>query len=142
MRRARGESGLLLRLVIGVNTGTILSADVIALTHPLGRVMRFPKRLQQSRVTHFVWIVYHAYDFIVPGSAAAHLFIRRVGRMAAGIADGRGIDPGDFPKRFLRAPEAAETEQRQLHTFRKWRRDAIVINEVLLRYAHLFLASG
>ena len=48
------------------------------------------------------------------GPAGAGLLVRRVGRRAARVADGRRDDAGELPERLLGAPEAAETEDRGL----------------------------
>ena len=44
------------------------------------------------------------------GAAGARLAVGRVGREAAGVADGGGVDAGDLPELALGAPVAAHAE--------------------------------
>ena len=48
------------------------------------------------------------------GAAGADLLVGRVGREAARVADRRREDAGRLPELPLRAPEAAQAEERQL----------------------------
>src|SRR6185503_1370602 len=48
--RARGLGRLLLLGREGIDAGAILRADIVALSHALSRVVRFPEYLEQRRV--------------------------------------------------------------------------------------------
>src|SRR5713226_1604856 len=108
-----GDSAL--RVADGIDRGTILGADVIALTHALRRVVTFPKRLQELLVRDFLRIEHHQHRFGMTGAARTNFLVSRVFGVTAGVADGGGIDAiAEFPKLTLRAPVTAEPEYRLL----------------------------
>jgi hypothetical protein len=119
---ARGQRRLLLRLIIGIDTGAVLGADVVALAHALGRVVRLEKCLEQLRVAQLLRVEHHAHHLVVPGAPAAHFLITGIGRVAAGITNRGHEHPRQLPKALLRAPETAKPEERQLQTRRIGRR--------------------
>src|SRR6185312_9070570 len=113
---------------------TILGTDVIALTHPLRRVVAFPKRLQQLIVRYLLGIEYHEYHLGMTGAARAHFFISRVGGMTSGIARGGRKDiVAEFPEFALGSPETAEAEHRLLQACRIRRLQLAAIDEMACR---------
>src|SRR3974390_439926 len=81
-----------LRLVEGVDRGTILRTHVIALTHALGRVVTFPKRLQQLIVRNPFRIEHDEHDFGMPGASRADFFVSWIFGVAARISRSRRVD--------------------------------------------------
>src|SRR6185503_8839139 len=74
--------------------------------------------------------------------AAAHLFVRWIPGLAAGVADRGRVHPRRLPEHALRTPEAAEAELRELHAFGERRLQRMTVDEMLRRYAHRFAAPG
>ncbi len=97
-----------------VDRGAVLGADVVALAHALGRVVDLEEGLDQVGVGDLRRVVDDADGLGVAGPAAADLFVRRMGRRAAGVSDRGGPDAGDLPVDLLGSPEAAEPEQGHL----------------------------
>src|SRR6185295_881699 len=91
-RVARGLGGALLFGVLEIDARAILRADVVALAHPLRRIVALPEDLQELGIADDLRIEYHEHDFVVPRHASADFAIGRVRRRAAGIADGRAVD--------------------------------------------------
>ena len=80
--------------------------------------MIFPERLQELLVGDILRIEHHQHHFGMTG-AARDLFIGRIGRMSAGIADGGRMDAvTEFPELALCAPETAQSEHRLLEAGR------------------------
>ena len=98
------RAGLLCELLLfgsmGVDGGTILRADIIPLTHALGGIVVFPECLQQIFVGRDLGVEDDFHDFGVAGVAAAYLLVRRIRRVAAGVAHRRGYTPGNFQNSF------------------------------------------
>src|SRR5260370_16962757 len=71
-----GRSGCIryfaLRVAEGIDRGTILGADVVALTHALRRVVTFPKRLQELPVRAFLRIDHHHHRFGLTAAASTN----------------------------------------------------------------------
>ena len=98
----------------------ILRAYVVALAHPLRRVVGLPEYSQQVSVGDLLGVEDNQYDFSVSGPSAAHLPIGRVRCEASCVTDGRRVDAIDLPELALVAPEAAEAEDRGTQTLREW----------------------
>src|SRR5215207_5025797 len=64
---ARPFRRLPLRLVVVVNAGAVLRADVVALPHALRRVVALPEHLQQVLVGHLLRVEDHEHHFVVAG---------------------------------------------------------------------------
>ena len=93
-----------------IDRATVLVADVIALTHALGGVMGLEAGPQDLRQADHRRVKDHAYDLGVACLAGAGLFIARIRRMAAGIADRRHLDARQLPEEALGSPEAAQPQ--------------------------------
>src|SRR4029077_6227040 len=111
-----GRTLLLLGEII--DAGTVLRADVVSLTHALGRVVRLEEDLEKLLVADLRRIVNEEHSLVMPGHARANLFVSRVRRAPAGIADGGDVDARPLPELPLGAPEAAKPEQRLLGALR------------------------
>src|SRR5450756_636724 len=117
--RLRHIGGFALRVAEGIDRGAILGADVVALTHALGRIVTFPERLEQLVVGGLVGIEHHQHHFGMAGAARANLLVSGVGGVAASVAYRSGEDAiAELPEFTLRAPEAAEPEHRLLQALR------------------------
>jgi hypothetical protein len=102
-----------------VDRRTVLRAYVVALAHPLRRVVGLPEYSQQVSVGDLVGVEDDQHDFRVSGSAAARLPIGRFWCEASCVTyDGR-IDAIDLPELALGPPEAAEAEDRGTQTLGK-----------------------
>ena len=129
----RAFGGFALRVGERVDRGTILGADVIALTHSLGRVVAFPEGLEQLIVGDLLGVEYHQHRFGMAGTAGAHLLVGRVGGMTAGVTNRSGKDAlAELPEFSLRAPEAAQPEHRLLQTLRIRRLQLTPVYEMTL----------
>ena len=126
----------MLGVVARENRGSILGADIIALTHTLRRVVAFPEYLQQFFETDDGWVEYDVHDFGVTREAGSDFTICRVGRYAARVPHRRAVHAGCLPEAPLGTPETAEREYRLPQVIIKWRIDAIAINEVSIRHRH------
>src|SRR6185503_19440342 len=88
-----------------VDRGSVLRADVVALAHALRRVMALPEDLEHLFVRRLLPVEGDEHDLGVTGRAGADLLVRRVARVAAGVA-GRGrVHAVRLPEHALRAPE-------------------------------------
>src|SRR5262249_7287373 len=125
-----------------IDCRAVLRADVVALTHALGRVMAFPERFQQCFVTRNLRIIDDEYGFGVAAEATAHFFVGRVRCRAAGIADRGHPDTRHLPEHPLRAPEAAEPEDRLLQNVRIRPDKRMIVDEMPLRYRHWLAPPG
>src|SRR5258708_365967 len=75
LERGLGSIALLRR--IGVDRRAVLRADIVALAHPLGRVVALPESLEQRFVAGLLRIEHHQYGLGMAGLPAAHLLIGR-----------------------------------------------------------------
>ena len=134
--RAGGMRQGVLLGVEGVDAGAVLGADVVALTHPLGGVVRFPEDSQQPAVGDPGRVPHHQHHLVVPGQAGAHLLVGGVRGKAAGIAH-RGAEHAlGLPEAFLGAPEAAHAEQGLAHPIRERRLDGVAVDEMPVAHRH------
>ena len=117
----------------GVDRRAILRTDIVALAHSLRGIMRFPEHLQQLVVADLGGIEHHEHDFGVARAAAAHLFVRGVGRVATGVADSGRVDARQLPELALGPPEASEPEDGLLEPLGEGRLEWIEVDEVLRR---------
>ena len=62
---------------VAVDAGAVLRADVVALAHALRRVVVLPEDAQHLLVARLRGIEHDEHDLVVPGAAAAHLFVGR-----------------------------------------------------------------
>src|SRR5262249_39765864 len=110
--RLRGLCSVALLRRIDIDAGSILRTDVIALAHPLRRVVIFPERLQQLLVGDLLRIVDDKDDLVVPGPAGADLLIGRIGSLPGRVTNCSHIDGiAEFPELALSPPKAAHAKQ-------------------------------
>src|SRR5258706_4744412 len=109
----RGNRDAELLVVGGEDRGAVLRPDVVALAHPLGRVVVLPEDLEELLVRALRRVVGDEDGLGVAGSAAADLAVVRVRRLATDIADGGADHAGRLPEVLLGAPEAAHREDRR-----------------------------
>src|SRR5262249_17394477 len=102
---ARAERRVALGLARPVDGGAVLRADVVPLTHALGRVVAFPEDAEELVVRGLIAMEDGQHDLGVAGAAAACLLVRRVVRDAARIADRCRVHARRLPEEPLRAPE-------------------------------------
>src|SRR5215472_2550074 len=110
--------------------GPVLGADVVALPHALGRVVRLPEHLEQIAVGDVLGVEHHPDRLGVTGAAGADFLVRRVRREPALIPDRGRDDAWRLPELPLRAPEAPERELGHLAAVRirrqQWRAEHFV----------------
>ena len=75
---SRGLGGTKLLRRIGVDRRAVLRANVVALAHPLGRVVAFPEHLEERVVAGDLGVEHHQHRLGMAGLAAAHLLVGRV----------------------------------------------------------------
>ena len=92
-------------VVVIVDDGAVLRADVVALAVERGGVHVLEEALQQRLIAGGA-VVVHLYRLGVPGAPGTDGLVRRVGGLAARVADARVCDPGQPLERELEAPEA------------------------------------
>src|SRR5829696_3335983 len=109
-------SGPTLLVTRVVDCRAVLRADVVALTHPLRRVMGLPEHCEQFPVGDLLRIEDDEHGLGVPGSSATNLLIGRVRCEAARVADCCRVNALDLPEFTLGPPEAAEAEDSGAHT--------------------------
>src|SRR5690606_2824050 len=98
----------------------------------LGGVMALPKNLEKRRIGDDTRIEDHQNGLAVPGEAAAHLLIGRIGGHPRRIAGSRGPDPfAELPEPALGPPEAAEGENRGFEPGRKWWMKGTPVDEMV-----------
>ena len=113
--------GLLLGVVGEVDARAVLGADVVALAHPLGRVVLLEEDLEQVGVGDLLRVEGDHHRLGVAGPAAADLLVGRVRRGPVHVADRGRVDAVEVPEEPLRAPEAAEGEVGDLDPVRERR---------------------
>jgi hypothetical protein len=111
-----GGGGLLLGRVIE-NGRAILRAHVGALAVALRGIVVLPEGVQQLLVRNVLRIEFNFDRFGMARAAGADLFIARVGRLAAGIADRGGVHAFDLPKGRLDSPKATGGERGFFHGY-------------------------
>src|SRR3954465_16081757 len=131
-----------LLVAVAVERRAVLGAGVVALAHALRGIMAFPEHLEQLFVAHDLGIEDHQHDLGMVGEAAADLLVSRVLRLAAGVADGGGINALRFPEQPLCAPEAAHAEHRLLQAGGKRRLERMAVHEVLRGHLHFGGTAG
>ena len=142
LSQRRGKPGLrgicraALRIGIDIDAGAVLRADIVALAHPLGRVVRLPEDLEQHVVGHPGRVENGHDHLVVPGAPGADILIGRVRCVTARIADRGGPHTRQFPELALGAPEAAEPEQRALHALGEGRCHRLPVDEMLGQNRH------
>src|SRR5215207_3641509 len=112
-------SGPTLLVACVVDCRAVLRADVVALTHPLRRVMGLPEHCEQVLVGDLLWIEDDEHGLGVPGPSATNLLIGRVRCEATRVADCCRVNAVDLPEFTLGPPEAAETKNRDARTLGK-----------------------
>src|SRR4051812_42383704 len=93
-----------------VDRRAVLRADVVALAEALRRVVSLPEAAQDLAQAHLRRVEDDEDGLRVVRPAGADLLVGRIRRLAARVADRRGVDAGRLPEDPLRAPEAAEPE--------------------------------
>src|SRR3954451_1560148 len=120
LRRLRGRA---LGLGAVEDGRAVLGAHVVALAHALGRVVVLPEELEDLLVGDLLGVEDDQHGLRVAGLAAAGLFVGRVGRVAARVADRGRVDALGLPEHALRAPEAAHADDGGLQVLRERRLD-------------------
>src|SRR5690606_29268570 len=92
----------------------VLRAAVVALTIQGGGVVVLPERLEQRLRVGPGAVICDEHRLRVTGATGAHLLIRRVWRLSAHVAGGRGDHAGKLPEHPLRAPETAHRDIQDL----------------------------
>ena len=101
-----------------INAGPVLGSHIIALSHPLGRVVAFEERFEKLLIGNFVWLEDDKHNFVVACISRANLFICGVGRKSSRVADGGNPDPAtELPELALSAPETTQSEDGRLRPF-------------------------
>ena len=138
-RRFRGAP---LLVVEEVDARPVLCADIVALSHPLRRVVVLPEHAKEVFVPNLRGIVHDEDYLVVTGEAGAHLAVRRIRRVPARIADRRRVDTGQRPEFLLGAPEATHAEQRGAVPLRKRWFEAMTVDEMRIRHTHPLGTAG
>ncbi len=105
--RARNR---ILLVIMRENHRTVLRAFVITLPVERGGVMDHEKYVEQVAERDLGWIEGDLHNLGVAGDTGAHLFIRRVGACAAGIAGDNGVHTAQLAVNRVETPEAAAAE--------------------------------
>src|ERR1043165_7529868 len=113
--------GLELLRAVGVDGRAVLRARIVTLAHALRRVVAFPEHLEELLVRDLLRVQDDMDDFGMVGEPAANFLVGWILRLPAGVADRRRVHAGQLPEEALRAPEAAQAEDRLLHAFRERR---------------------
>jgi uncharacterized protein len=112
------------------NRRPILVADVRSLPVQRGGVVITPEDFEQVVIADDLGIEGDLDHFGVAGAIRANVFIGGVVDLAAGIADRRGFDARETPKRSFDAPKTACTECGLLHA-------SIIMGSLKLRVRNL-----
>src|SRR5690606_11630456 len=100
-------------------------------------VVRLPEDLEQRLVGQALRVERDQDQLGVAGEPGAHFLVGRIGRAAAAVADGRGVDARRLPEPALGAPEAAEAQLGELDAFGEGRLERIAVHVVPRRNRHL-----
>src|SRR5436305_1684916 len=103
--------------------------------------MALPEQLEQCLVIREFWIIDDEHGFGVAGKAAAHLFVGRVRRRPAGVADRGNPNTRRLPEHPLRTPEAAEAEESLFHAGGIRPRQRVAVDEMVIGYRHRLAPS-
>src|ERR1700728_3248421 len=115
---ARGDRGLLLLRPVREDCRTVLIADVWSLAIELRGIVNLPEQIEQLVVRHALGIVNNFDRFRVSSPVTADLTVRRVLRVAAGVARDGLFDSGKLTKCGFDPPAAAGRKGRnfRFHT--------------------------
>jgi hypothetical protein len=138
---ARGLRDLALAIVGDVHTGAVLRADVVALAHPLRRVVVLPEELEDRLEARGRGIPDDQHDLVVARPRRAHLFVGRVRRLPARVADGGRPHARRLPEDALGAPEAAHPDHERLEALGPRRRGRVAQDDMLSRRGDRVLAA-
>src|SRR5215218_2148235 len=139
---ARRLDGDLLLVGVVVHRRAILRADVVALTHPGGRVVTLPEGAQDLVAGDLRRVEHDQHRLGVARRSAADLLVGGVRRVAAGVADRRRVHAGELPEQALGAPEAPHADDQRLETVREGRLQRGAEHVVAGRHRHRRLPSG
>src|SRR5690606_138667 len=90
--------------------GAVLGSDIRTLPVLDGRIVVFPENSQEVPVRNAGRIIGHLDGLRMPGGPGTHLFVRRVLRRAAAVADEDVGNAGHGPESAFHAPEAPSRE--------------------------------
>ena len=107
---SRCESSFLLFGGGAVDRTSILGADVISLSIPLGWVVVFPEDLQDVVVGDDGWVEHDEDDFCVIRRSRADGFVRRRGCVSSCVTNRGRVDSIEIPEQSLGPPEAAHAD--------------------------------
>lgn len=116
---ARCNRGALLLLTVREDSRAVLIADVGSLTIELRRIVKLPKKLQESFITDALRVESYLDGFGVAGRVTANLTIGRILDVAADVTRNDIENAGYLAKGVFDAPEAAGCKGRDFgfHTF-------------------------
>ncbi|MCY1179120.1 hypothetical protein D9M73_195010 [compost metagenome] len=104
--------------------------------------MQFPEHRQQFFVADLGLVIHHQHHFGVTGQARADFFVGRVRCETAGVADHGADHAFTLPEAALRAPEAAEAEDREVDIFEeRAEQGGVFKHKVLFRQGHRGFAA-
>src|ERR1700730_432345 len=99
--------------VFDIDGGAILGANIVALPHPLGRIIALPKSLYQRFIGNLCRVESDQHDFVMASRPGADFLVGGVRGKAARVSGRRHMDTvAELPKLALGAPETAHAEQR------------------------------
>src|SRR5690606_2601862 len=98
-----------------INHGTILGADVIALTVQSGWIMRRKKHLKELGIADLVFVEINQNNFSMAGFTAAYGLIIWLRGMTAGIATQDLLNALNLEKYRVGTPKASTTKKCLLH---------------------------
>src|SRR5581483_11279633 len=131
-----------LPVAVGINGRAVLRAGVVALAHPLRRIVTFPEDFEQFFVAHHFRIEDDEHYLGMVGETAAHFLVGRILGITARVTDRCAVDARALPEKAFGAPEAAHAEHRLLETGGKRRLQRMAVHEMLRRNAHRLVAAG
>src|SRR5262245_39901042 len=114
-----------------VDAGPVLGPNVVALPHPLGRIVILPEHFQQLLEPDLLRIEDDEHGLGVAGHARADFAISRIWCQTGRVADRCRIDAVELPELALRAPETAHREHRGFETRRERRDERVPVDEML-----------
>ena len=132
---------LTLLIIVYIDSRAVLRATVVALTHPLGRVMGFPECLEQRPIRNGTGIEHHTHDLIVSRLAAAHFLVCRIGRVTSRVTHRGRMHAFEVPEHLFGAPETTQTKQRKMQLVREGSPESIAVHKVCGGHGHRVLAA-